>query len=179
MFDAFVGSELFDRFFARFAVAFLVLLIGLILGRVLGRFLKKFLHEIELDKIAKKAGIRFSLESVFSQVTTYIIYFFTVIWSLNELGLTTTILNMVSAAALVLIIISFLLAVKDFLPNMIAGFFIYQKGIIKVGDKVRIDKLEGRVSKISLVETEIATKKGDIIFVPNSSITKKEFVRKR
>ena len=179
MLNTLVDSDLLNRFFTRFAVALVILLIGLILGRVLGRFLKKFLHEIELDKLAKKAGVKFSLESVLSQILTYIIYFFTVIWALNELGLTTTILNMVSAAALVLIIISFLIAIKDFLPNMIAGFFIYQKGIIKVGDKIKIDKLEGKVSKISLVETEITTKKGDTIFVPNSSITKREFVRKR
>ncbi len=172
------SDKLFDQLFARFIVAIIILLIGFIIGRFLGRLLNKLLHEIELDKIIKKAGLKFSLELIISHSLTYFIYFITIIWSLNELGLTTTILNMISAAALVVVIISFLLAIKDFLPNIIASFFINQKEIIKEGDKIKVDKLEGKVIKIGLIETEIKSKKGDTIFIPNSSLIKKELIRK-
>ena len=170
---------MFDHFFQRFVVAIVILLIGLIIGRTVGELLQRVLHEVELDKVVRKAGISVSLESFLSSFATYFIYFITVIWALNEIGLTTTILNMISGAALVLIIISILLAIKDFLPNIIAGFHIYSKSLVRVGDKIKVEKLQGVVSKISLTETEIRTKKGDLIYIPNSSLIKKEFSVKR
>ena len=173
------SDMVFDQFFSRFVVAVVILLIGLIIGKLVGRLVFKFFKEIELDKIIKKAGFKFSLGLSLSHFITYFIYFVSVVWALNELGLTTTVLNMISAAALILIIISILLAIKDFLPNLIAGFFIYQRDLIKEGDRVRVDKIQGKVSKISLIETEITTKSGDLLYVPNSILVKKEFVKKK
>lgn len=173
------ADRLFAQLFTKFIVAVIILLIGFIIGRIVGRLIQKVLHEIELNKILKKAGIKLSLETVLSHFTTYFIYFIAIIWALNELGLTTTMLNMISAAALILIIISILLAIKDFMPNAIAGFFIYQKGLIKEGDRIKVDRLEGRVKKISIIETEVETKKGDTIYIPNSTLTKKEVIVKK
>jgi len=172
-------NVMFSQLFTKFIVAVVILLIGFIIARIVGKLASRFLQEIELNKILKKAGVKFELEDMLSHLATYFIYFMTIIWALNALGLTTTILNMISAAFLVLIIISILLAVKDFVPNIISGFFIYQKNLIKKGDKVKIDNLEGKVNKISLIETEIKTNKGDIIHIPNSTLTKKELIVKK
>ena len=122
---------LFSQLFTKFIVAIIILLIGFVIGRILGRLVSKILGEIELNNILKKAGVKFEMEDMLSHLTTYFIYFITVIWALDALGLTTTILNMISGAFLVLIIVSILLAVKDFVPNIISGFFIYQKILLK------------------------------------------------
>ena len=172
-------NVLFEQLFTKFIVAVVILLIGFVIARIVGKLTSKLLHEIELNNILKKAGVKFELEDLLSHAATYFIYFITVIWALNALGLTTTILNMISAAFLVLIIISILLAVKDFVPNMISGFFIYSKNIIKPGDKIKIDNMSGTVEKISLVETEIKTSSGDMIHIPNSTLTKKEIIIKK
>lgn len=174
----FVGGMLSD-FFTSIIIAIVILLIGFIIGRVAGKLLKKILHEIELDKILRKTGIKLALEDILSHFITYFIYFITIIFALSQIGLSTTILNMVSAAILVLIIIAVLLAVKDFLPNAFAGFFIYRRDLIKPGDRIKINGLQGKVKNISLIETEIETKKGDIIIVPNSNITGKAVIIKR
>ena len=172
------GDEFFAQLFTKFIVAVFILLIGFIIGRIVSKIIAKFLKEVELDKVLKKAGIKAKIENFISNGAKYCIYFISVILAINEIGLTTTILNMISAAALVLIIISFILAIKDFIPNVISGFILYQKSIIKKGDKVKFDQLEGTVIGISLIETQIKTRKGDIIHVPNSTITKKEIIVK-
>jgi len=170
---------IFSQLFTKFIVAIVILLIGFVIARIIGKLVQRVLHEVELNNILKKAGVKFDLEDVISHLVIYFIYFITVIWALNALGLTTTILNMISAAFLILIIISILLAVKDFVPNLIAGFFIYQKNLIKKGDKIKVGDLTGKVEKISLVETEIKTSSGDIIHIPNSTLTKKEIIIKK
>jgi len=172
-------SGILSQFFTKIIIAIVILLIGFIIGRIAGRLLHKILHEIELDNILKKAGIKLALEDILSHFLTYFIYFITIIWALSEIGLTTTILNMISAAILILIIVAVLLAVKDFIPNAFAGFFIYRKDLIKPGDRIKINGLEGKVKKISLVETEVETRKGDLILLPNSNITKKAIIVKR
>ncbi len=172
-------SGILSQFFTKIIVAIVILLIGFIVGRIAGRLLHKILHEIELDKILKKAGIKIALEDILSHFLTYFIYFITIIWALSELGLTTTILNMVSAAILIVIIVAVLLAVKDFIPNAFSGFFIYRKDLIKPGDRIKINGLEGKVKKISLVETEVETRKGDLILLPNSNVTKKAIIVKK
>lgn len=173
------ANILFSQLFTKLIVGIIILLIGFIIGKILGRFVHKLLHEIELNNILKKAGIKISLEEIISKFITYFIYFISVIWALNEIGLTTTILNMISAAVLILIIISVLLAIKDFIPNLLAGFLIYQKSLIKEGNLIEVNQLKGKVKNISLLETEIETRKGDIIYIPNSLITKKEIIIKK
>lgn len=173
------GDALFAQLFTKFIVAVVILLIGFIIGRIVSKITYKFLHEIELNEVLKKAGLKLSLEKSISNLAKYFIYFISIIWALNEIGLTTTILNMISGAALVLIIVSILLAIKDFIPNLIAGFRIYQKSIIKTKDNIKVGHLQGKVIEVNLLETKIKTAKGDIIHIPNSTITKSEVIVKK
>jgi len=172
------ASEFSSQIFTNLIVALIVLLIGFIIGKLVGRLVQKLLHEFELNKSLKRAGVKVNIEATISHFITYFIYFISIVWALNEIGLTTTVLNMISASALVLIIISILLAIKDFIPNAIAGFFINQKGYIKEGARIKVDTVEGIVKKISLIETEIKTSEGDAIYIPNSILTKKEVIVK-
>jgi len=170
-------NTLLPPIFTRSVVAIMILLLGFVLGRIIGKLTQKILHEIELNSIIKKAtGIKVALEQVVAKVLTYFIYFIAIIWALNELGLTTTILTMISGAVLILILVSFLLIIKDFIPNAFAGFMIHRKRQLKPGDKIRTDGLQGKITRISLVETEIRTSKGDIIYIPNSLLTKKQII---
>ena len=121
---------IFSHLFTKFIVAVVILLIGFVIARIVGRLLQKVLHEIELNNILQKAGVKIKLEDALSKLATYFIYFITVIWALDALGLTTTILNMVSAAILILIIIAVLLGIKDFVPNLISGFNIHLISVV-------------------------------------------------
>ena len=172
-------NTFFSTILLKLIVAVIILLIGFIIGRVCERIIQKVLHELELDRIMKKAGIKMSLEMVISSLVAYLIYFLAIIIALNQLGLTTVVLYIIVSAIILLIIISTLLAIKDYVPNIFAAFFIYRRGLIKEGEKIKLGHVEGRVKKIGLVETEILTKKCDTIFLPNSLLIKSELTVKR
>ena len=118
-------------------------------------------------------------EKSLSKFIAYFIYFVTIITALNQLGLTTTILHMISAAVLIIIVLSFALGVKDFIPNFIAGIHINRKNMINEGDRIKVKGTEGKVVKIELTETKLKTKKGDTIFIPNSVLIKEEIIKKK
>ena len=173
-----VLPKILSSVFTKLVVAVIIVLIGLVLGKILGKFVQKALHEIELNKIIKKAaGIKASVEEIISTSLSYFIYFIFIVMALNQLGITTVVLHMISGVILIIIIISILLSIKDFMPNMFAGLFIHQKRFIKEGDILKVDNTEGKVVHINLVETKIETKHGDIIYIPNSLLTKKTVVK--
>ena len=161
-------------------VIIIILLIGFIFAKLIGKLVHKALHEAEIDNILKKIGIKFSLENVLSIITTYIIYIITIIMALNQLGVTTTILQIILIGIIILAILFAFISLKDFVPNTLSSFFIYKKDIFKKGDRIRVHNIEGKVENIGFVETEIITKKGDKIYIPNSTLIKSELtVRKR
>ncbi|MFH1398924.1 MAG: mechanosensitive ion channel domain-containing protein [Candidatus Woesearchaeota archaeon] len=172
------ASDFFSKVYSRFVVAIIVLLIGIIVGRLVGKILQKILAEFEVDKVVKKTThIRVSVEEIITGFVTYFIYFVAIIMSLDQLGVTTTVLHIVSLGIIVIVIASILLGVRDILPNVVSGFFIFQKRFIKKGDKIKVGEVEGVVVEVNLVETRIKTKKGDIIYVPNSLLMKQEVVK--
>ncbi len=165
--------------FTRLVVAAIIILIGIVLGRVSGKLLQKALHEIELNNLLNKSiGIKISIEEILSVFVSYFIYFLFIIMALNQLGITTVVLHMISGAVIVIVIISVLLGIKDFIPSVFASLFIHRKRFIKEGDKIKVESTEGKVIKMSLVETKIETEKGDIIFIPNSLLIKKVVIVK-
>ncbi len=176
---SFYLNTFFSQFVGKLIVAVVIILIGFIVGKVCERIVQKLLHELEVDRLMQKTGIKISFETILSNLAAYLIYFIAVIMALNQLGLTTIILYIVLGGVIILIIVSTLLAIKDYIPNMIAGFFIFRRGMFKEGNKVKVDGTEGRVKKIGLIETEILTSKKDKIFIPNSLMVKSKVVVKK
>ncbi len=171
-------NELYVGIATKVVIVLAILLIGFIIGRVLGKLVQKAMHGIGLNPFMARMGITFSLENLFGNITTYIVYFTTVLIALNKLGLTTTILDIIAAGVIILTVLLVTISLKDTLPNAFAGFMIKQKGLIKEGDVIAVQGKEGKIKKITLVETCMETKKEDI-FIPNSILIKKEIIKKR
>ncbi|MBT4824968.1 mechanosensitive ion channel [Candidatus Woesearchaeota archaeon] len=160
-------------------IAVIILLIGLIIGKILGRVVQKLLNSFELNSLIKKAtGIRIRMEEFIGKVVSYVIFFISAIMALDVLKLTSFTLQIISGLIIVMIVVSIFISIKDFFPNIIAGFYLHKKKMFKEGDIVKIDKITGKVEQINLTETRIVTKSGDTIYVPSSLFTKKEFVKK-
>jgi len=173
-------QQLFATFLGDVIVAAIILIIGFVIGRIAERFISKVLHGIEADKVLKKvAGVKFSLESLISHLVSYFIYFLAIVMALNKIGLTTTVLNILTSGAVILIILAVLLAIKDFIPNAFAGFFVYYKKLFEIGNNIKVKDVQGKVIAINLLETQLKTKRGDIIHVPNSSLLKNEIIVKK
>lgn len=165
---------------AKLTLAVIILLIGFIIGKLAGRLMQKILHQFEVDVAFKKAaGIKVTIEGIIGSIITYFIYFIAVVMALNQFGLTTQVLYIVSISVIVFVIVALLLAIKDFVPNFFAGFFIFRKGIINVGDRIKLKNIEGKVIEVGLVETKVETKNKDHIFIPHSEMIKSELTVKK
>ncbi|MDP6642195.1 MAG: mechanosensitive ion channel [Candidatus Nanoarchaeia archaeon] len=176
-----VNLSLFDlnaqNIIIKLITAIIILLIGFVVARILSNLTKKVLHELETNKILKgQAGVKIQIEEFSSSIIKYIIYFIAIIMALNQLGLTTTLLYILLTIILVILVGFIILAFKDFIPNIVAGFMIHQKDKIKSGDKIKVKDIEGKVVHVNLVETRIITKKKDTVYIPNSMLTKNEVI---
>jgi small-conductance mechanosensitive channel len=88
-------------------------------------------------------------------------------------------LYIVVGAILMLIILTFLVGLKDIIPNFMAWIILQRKKNIRVGTRIEVKNINGHVEKIGYLETEIKTDQGDILYVPNSLFLKsKVWVRK-
>ncbi len=166
---------LFRNYYVSILSAVIILLVGFIIGKLLGRVVQRSLHGMEVDAILKRATKSdIVMEHSMGIVTSYLIYAISVVMALNQLHVTTTILQMIIAGIIIIVIIAAALAVKDFIPNAFAGFFLLKNKTIEEGQRIRVKGIEGKVVSITLVETKLQTKEGDMIHIPNSSLTKSE-----
>ncbi len=172
-------GDVFTGIVSKLVVAVMIVLIGFIFGKLIGKLVQSLLQSMKIDKGIKKAvGMRIPVEEIVGSFITYFIYFVSIIMALNQMGLTTDILNIISAAVMVVIILSVFLGIKDLIPNVISGIIIHNKDFYKEGDVIKIDKLEGKITHINLIETKIKTKSGDIISIPNSNLTKNNVIKR-
>ena len=159
-------------------VVIVIILAGIVVGKLVGRVIKKLAKEIELNKIIKNLlNLNLPVDSLLSKIVSWIIYIIAVIFALDQVGYGSATLNIILIFILVIIVILVLFSVKDFIPNIIAGFIIYAKGNLKKGVKIKVNNLTGTISSISLLETKIKTKK-ETIFIPNSILIKNSIVIK-
>lgn len=170
----------FKGFNTKFTAAVVLLLFGILLGKLIGKLVFRLLHELELDKLVKKVTrTGFPVEEFISSALTYLTYFTFIILSLETLGLNPLIFNIIAAGIIAIVVISILLAVKDIIPNIIAGAFIHLSDHIREGDSITVKDITGKVVQVNMVETKLETKKGDTIYVPNSLLTKTIVAKKR
>jgi len=152
-----------------------ILLIGFGIGILAKKFILRILKELNLNKIMSTVGIRYNLEEIVSSIISYVIYLFTVVIFLDKLGIRSIVLYLLVGAILMLIILTFLVGLKDIIPNFIAWLILQKKEKIKEGRYVKVKNISGRVEKVGFLETEIKTENGDILYVPNSLFLKSKY----
>src|SRR3989338_8779812 len=105
-------------------IGFIVLLVGLGLGVLLKKIVLKILQEIELNKVFGKVGLTYDLERWISSIVSFVIYLITLVVFLNQLGITSIVLYLIVGAILMLIVLTFIVGLKDVIPNLVAWFVI-------------------------------------------------------
>lgn len=161
----------------KLVIAVVIMLLGIIIGRLLKKILEKILLEIELNRVFRKAAnSSIDIEGAISSFAAYAVYFIALILALSQMGVASTAAYIISVAVILIVLASFFLGIKDFVPNFIAGIRLSRKGI-KEGDNIKVDGVEGKIAHFDLIETRITTKKGDTIFMPNSVMLESKIVR--
>jgi len=157
----------------------IILLVGFILGILAKKFIYRILKEIELNTILKVIGIHSDLEKWISSIISYLIYFITIIFFLEQLKIASVVLYLIAGGILTLLILTFIVGIKDIIPNFVAWIILQRKQHLKVGMKIEIKEIAGEIEKIGCLETEIRTKHDDILYVPNSLFMKSKFKIKK
>jgi len=162
----------------KLVAAITILLIGLILGRFFSNLVKKILKEVELNNIIKKEfKLDWPVEQFLVSFIRYLVYFVALVIALNQIGLAKIILYVILGGVLLFIVVFMILAIKDFIPNVVSGFLIQHRKLLKKGDKIKVKDIEGKVVDITL--TEIQIKSGNEIIVVPNSVLSKEIIRKK
>ena len=156
------------------AIGIVIILIGFGVGILTKKIIYRVLKEIEFNRIMGKVGITYNLEKWISLIASYVIYLVTIVLFLRELGIESIVLYIILGGVLTLIILTFLVGVKDIVPNFIGWLFIQKKGKIKEGKEIEIKEIRGIVEKVGYLETEVKTHHGDILYVPNSLFIRKK-----
>ncbi len=168
--------EVVENYFYNIIAGVVILLAGFGLGILAKKFLQRVLREIELNRIMSRVGVTYDLEKISSQILSYVIYLVFIVLFLEQLQITSVVLYLVVGAILMLLIFTFLVGLKDVIPNFIAWIFLQKKShLIKEGYHININEISGIVERIGYLETEIKTEKGDVLYVPNSLFLKSKF----
>jgi len=140
----------------KIVVALITLFIGFILAQIVGRLVKRVLSEAEINRVLAKAGMK--LDSTIGQIIEYIIYTITLLVILQQFGLTKLVFAIVIFLVALLLGFSLALAIKDFIPNAITGFFIRKKLKRQIGKNVRIGIVSGKLMHVGIVDSIVKDK---------------------
>lgn len=112
-------------------------------------------------------------EYVYMQVTKYVAYTFAIILSLGALHVEPSIFLGGSAALLV----GLGLGLQDVFKDMFSGFVLLFESSIRVGDVIEIsdansgEPIVAKILKINIRTTQIETRDGNVLIVPNAKLT--------
>ena len=164
-----------SSYFTHIAVGIVILLAGFGIGILVKKLVQRLLKEVELNRIMARVGVTYDLETWVSSILMYLIYLVTIIIFLDHFNIGSIVLYVLLGAVLMLLILTFLVGLKDVIPNFIGWLYIQKKGNIKEGHKIEVKEISGIVEKIGYLETEIKTDNHDILYVPNSLFLKSKF----
>jgi small conductance mechanosensitive channel len=173
-------SKIFSGYFVRISTVFIVLLIGFILARFLGKVTKKIFVYLKINEVITKKGTKISTGFIVSTSIEYLVYLFSIIFALNELGLSTIVINIIllciAVLSIILITTIAVLGINGFSANILAGIYIYVTGRVKKGMHIEIAKHKGEVTKIELLEIILKCSEDEHIYIPNSKIFSDELI---
>lgn len=136
----------------------LTLVICLIAMRLIRMLLEKVLHKTTLDPRTQKyilGGLRIAM-----WITTVLIV-------ADQLGIPIT--SLVALLSVLSLAIS--LAVQAVLSNIAGGLVIFSTKPYQVGDYIQTDNGEGYVRNITLTNTQLDTRDGQRVIIPNSALS--------
>jgi len=156
----------------KFSLSFyhILLVISIFFGAsILLNFVRFYINRRNNDESNMNKATAF----VYVQIAKYIIYVFAIIFSFKALEVDLTVLLTGSAALLV----GIGLGLQDVFKDIFSGFVLLIEGNVRVGDVVEISgstKAQGivaKILKINIRTTQIETREGNVMIVPNARLT--------
>lgn len=163
-FDIIQFSKLKINFFQ-----IIFIIASIIGGKMLINLLKLYYNR----KFRDKSQYNSSTEYVYGKTTTYIVYMVVFFLCLQELNINPSVFLGGSAA----ILVGIGLGLQDVFKDWVSGLILLYEGSIKIGDIIEIEDskyrepIVARILKINVRTTEIETRDGNVILIPNARLT--------
>ncbi len=113
------------------------------------------------------------VKSQVSNIGRFVVYATAGVLALSQLGVDTTILTIIAAAAMFGVAGAFALLVglggQDLGGELAAGRYLHR--LVRVGDMVKVGELSGRIAALHPASVEITTSDGSSVHLPNSKLT--------
>ncbi|MFC1728550.1 mechanosensitive ion channel domain-containing protein [Nanoarchaeota archaeon] len=140
--------------------ALVVIIFGLILAEFFGRLSFELISRMSVHQ-AREVSV------MISRIVQMVVAFIVFIIALQVLGISSNVLMVILVVLLVTTSLLLIISLKDFLPNIVAGMYLSSK--LKEGTKINLDKIKGKVEKVSSVSTVVKTSKGRVR-IPNKEL---------
>lgn len=138
-------------------ISSIILFSGIIISKKIDQIFKKIISLQNFDK---------TIKNFLSTIIKYLIIIFTIIISLENLGIrTTSIVTILGAAGLAIG-----LSLQNSLSNFSAGVLLIISRPFLIGEKVIIGSIKGIVEKIQFFSTSLCTKDNYVVIIPNNKI---------
>jgi small-conductance mechanosensitive channel len=145
-------------------IAFLVFMTGIYLIRSASKLVLKFIGEKSKDPL---------ITDFLVNIVSFVLIILLVVLCLGILGWGSITNKILAGAGITTFVVGF--ALKDIGENFLAGIFMAFRRPFRIGDLVEVQKIRGRVVRMSLRETHIKTLDGRDVYMPNSIILKSPF----
>jgi hypothetical protein len=127
-------------------------------GLYLGSFLRSFIN-------TTFSSLNLSGGKILSEITFYTIVIIIATMALQQAGIETTVItaniSIILGGILLAFAIGFGYSSRDLLTNILSSF--YAKNIFSEGQIIKIDNMEGKITRITNIQTIITTKDGELI----------------
>jgi small-conductance mechanosensitive channel len=164
-------------------IALVIILVGFIIGKIVESVLRYLFVQISLDdRLTKAFKAKRNYARAIRRTIVRIIYIATVLIALDKLSLVDPVFTLVTFLAVVVILISLVLAGMDVVPNIVARASLRRKRIA-VGDEVIVNdkagQIQGTIVDITMTDVHVKRRNGDLLFIPISVFLKENVMRRR
>ena len=139
----------------------IIYIVARILTKILGTVFEKFPFPKDLEK-----GI--------TKISKYVVYLVGLFVIISIMGVDIT--SILVGLGAFSIAISF--ATSTIIQNFVSGILVLGDQAFMIGDVIKIQNFEGKVTKIGIRTTILEDENGDLIFIPNSLFINNAVIRK-
>lgn len=130
------------------------------------RLLIWFLSSVLLGRVYKRREVDTGRQYAFNALIRYVIYTLAVLFVFQTFGVKYSVLWGGAAALLV----GIGLGLQQTFTDLLSGLILLLEGTVSVGDIVNVDNTIGKVTEIGIRTTNIETREGVSILMPNSKL---------
>ncbi len=121
-----------------------------------------------VTRLSARAHLRPSLVSLSITLTRIIAWVFGIMIAMTVIFPSVTPAKLIGALGLGTIAIGF--AFQDFFKNLLAGIMIMLRKVMRIGDYIECEGIEGKIEQINIRESYIRQTDGQLVIVPNSKL---------